>query len=59
MAAAAAVSLEKMAERAEYEAMLTKRLHDGVLKRLEGVSINGSMDYKLPGVINFSFAGVE
>ena len=59
MAAAAAVSLEKMAERAEYEAMLTKRLHDGVLKRLEGVSVNGSMDYRLPGVINFSFAGVE
>ncbi|SCX08712.1 cysteine desulfurase [Lachnospiraceae bacterium YSD2013] len=59
MAVAATISLEKMAERAEYEAMLTKRLHDGVLKRLEGVSVNGSMDYRLPGVINFSFAGVE
>ena len=59
MATAAKVSVDKMAERAEYEDMLTKRLHDGVMKRLAGVNVNGNFERRLPGVINLSFAGVE
>ena len=59
MAAAASLSIEKMTERAEYEAGLTKRLYDGVIKRIDGVSLNGSFDRRLSGVLNLSFAGVE
>ncbi len=38
---------------------LRNRLRDGIICRLDGVSINGSMEHRLPGNLNASFAGVQ
>lgn len=38
---------------------LRDRLKEGILKRLDNVSINGSLEHRLPNNLNASFAGVE
>jgi cysteine desulfurase len=38
---------------------LREKLKDGIMSRLEGVSINGSMAQRLPNNLNISFAYVE
>ncbi|HET6437616.1 MAG TPA: IscS subfamily cysteine desulfurase [Anaeromyxobacter sp.] len=38
---------------------LRERLRRGLLDRLSGVSVNGSLAHRLPGNLNVSFAGVE
>jgi cysteine desulfurase len=40
-------------------ARLRDRLKEGILSRLDGVSINGSLDRRLPHNLNVSFAGVD
>ena len=48
-----------MAEESERLRRLRDKLKDSITSRLEGTSINGSMDHRLPGNLNLSFAGVE
>jgi cysteine desulfurase len=38
---------------------LRERLRTGIMERLEGVTVNGSMDHRLPNNLNLSFSGVE
>jgi len=38
---------------------LRNRLRDKILDSLDGVSLNGSTDHRLPGNLNMSFAGVQ
>lgn len=38
---------------------LRNRLRDKLFESLDGVAINGSMEHRLPGNLNVSFAGVE
>ena len=38
---------------------LRERLRRGLLDGLEGVTVNGSLEHRLPGNLNVSFAGVE
>jgi len=38
---------------------LRERLRAGLLAGLEGVTVNGSLEHRLPGNLNVSFAGVE
>lgn len=38
---------------------LRDKLKDAILSRLDDATINGSMDHRLPGNLNLSFAGVE
>jgi cysteine desulfurase len=38
---------------------LRNRLRDRIISQLDGVSINGNMDHRLPGNLNVSFAGVQ
>ncbi len=50
---------KEMAEESERLRRLRDKLKDSITSRLEGTSINGSMDHRLPGNLNLSFAGVE
>ncbi len=50
--------LEMDAE-AERTARLRDKLKDGLLARLEGVSVNGSLEHRLPNNLNVSFADVD
>jgi cysteine desulfurase len=38
---------------------LRDRLRDKIASKLDGISINGSMEHRLPGNLNVSFAGVD
>jgi cysteine desulfurase len=38
---------------------LRDRLERGILKRIKGASINGSVDHRLPNTTNISFDGIE
>ena len=38
---------------------LRNRLRDRITSNLDGVSVNGSMEHRLPGNLNMSFAGVQ
>ena len=38
---------------------LRNRLRDRLFASIEGITINGSMEHRLPGNLNISFAGVE
>ena len=38
---------------------LRNRLRDKILDSLDGISLNGSTDHRLPGNLNMSFAGVQ
>jgi cysteine desulfurase len=50
---------KEMADESERVRRLRDKLKDAITNGLEGTSINGSMDHRLPGNLNLSFAGVE
>ncbi|HEV3483094.1 MAG TPA: IscS subfamily cysteine desulfurase [Candidatus Acidoferrales bacterium] len=50
---------KEMVEESERLRRLRDKLKDAITSRLEGTSINGSMDHRLPNNLNVSFAGVE
>jgi cysteine desulfurase len=50
---------KEMAEESARLAALRDKLKDAILRRLEGTTINGSMEHRLPNNLNLSFAGVE
>ena len=50
---------KEMAEESERLRRLRDKLKDAIANGLEGTSINGSMDHRLPNNLNLSFAGVE
>jgi len=50
---------EEMAQEAEHLAALRNRLKDRIMGRLDEVYVNGSMQHRLPGNLNTSFAYVE
>ena len=49
----------EMPEESERLRFLRDRLKDGILSRLDGVQINGSMEHRLPHNLNLSFDNVE
>lgn len=59
MATAARIACEKMEERGGYERKLTGHLYKRVMGEMEGVSLNGDFEKRLPGTLNFSFDNVE
>ena len=56
---ACAIASEEMAKEACKLAGLRNRLRDSIMGRLDEVYINGSMEHRLPGNLNISFAYVE
>jgi cysteine desulfurase len=50
---------QEMVEESERLSALRDRLKHGILSRLEGVHVNGSMERRLPQNLNLSFDGVE
>lgn len=50
---------KEMAEESARLAALRDKLKDAILNRLDGATINGSMEHRLPNNLNLSFAGVE
>jgi cysteine desulfurase len=56
---ACAIAAEEMAKEACTLAGLRNRLRDRIMGRLDEVYINGSMEHRLPGNLNISFAYVE
>ena len=56
---AAAIAKEEMAAEAVRLAALRDRLHRGITSRLSEVYVNGSIERRLPGNLNISFAFVE
>src|SRR5712691_8075015 len=56
---ACALATEEMAREACHLAGLRNRLKDRIMGRLDEVYINGSMEHRLPGNLNISFAYVE
>ncbi len=56
---ACAIAFEEMASEAPRLAKLRNRLRDKIMDRLDGVSINGSMEHRLPGNLNLGFAHVD
>ena len=51
--------MQEMAEETGRLRALRDRLKDGILSRLEGVHVNGSIERRLPHSLNLSFDGVE
>jgi cysteine desulfurase len=49
----------EMASETQKLVALRSRLHDGIAKGLSHVYVNGSMEHRLPGNLNLSFAFVE
>jgi cysteine desulfurase len=56
---ACAIAKEEMAQEGGHLAALRDRLRDRIMGRLDEVYINGSMEHRLPGNLNISFAYVE
>jgi cysteine desulfurase len=56
---ACAIGSEEMPNEARQLTGLRDRLRDRIMSALDGVSINGSMEHRLPGNLNLSFAGVD
>ena len=56
---ACAIAHEEMPKESCKLAGLRNRLRDNITSRLDEVYINGSMDHRLPGNLNISFAYVE
>jgi cysteine desulfurase len=56
---ACAIASSDMAEEAKYLSGLRDRLKDKIMGQLDEVYINGSMEHRLPGNLNISFAYVE
>ena len=49
----------EMAEESRRLAGLRDRLKDGLLARLEGIRINGSLEHRLPNNLSVSFPGID
>jgi cysteine desulfurase len=56
---ACAIASEEMTKEACHLAGLRNRLRDRIMSHLDEVYINGSMEHRLPGNLNISFAYVE
>jgi cysteine desulfurase len=56
---ACALCMEEMPKESCHIAGLRNRLRDKIMSRLDEVFINGSMEHRLPGNLNISFAYVE
>ena len=56
---ACAIAWEELQQEAGRMAGLRNRLKDSIMNRLDQVYINGSMEHRLPGNLNVSFAYVE
>jgi len=56
---ACAVAADEMPEESSRAAGLRNRLRDQILSQLNEVSVNGSVEHRLPGNLNLSFAGVD
>jgi cysteine desulfurase len=56
---ACAIAREDMATEAAYLGGLRERLRERIMGRLDETYINGSMEHRLPGNLNISFAYVE
>ena len=56
---ACAIARAEMTEEAARVLALRERLRRGLLERIDGVSVNGSLEHRLPGNLNVSFAYVE
>ncbi len=56
---ACAVASEEMLKESCHLAGMRNRLREKIVGRLDGVEINGSMEQRLPGNLNLSFAGVD
>jgi cysteine desulfurase len=56
---ACAIASEEMPKESCHLAGLRNRLKDRIMGRLDEVYINGSMEHRLPGNLNISFAYVE
>jgi len=56
---ACALAKEEMAQEGAHLGALRDRLRDRIMGRLDEVYINGSMEHRLPGNLNISFAYVE
>jgi cysteine desulfurase len=56
---ACALCMEEMAKESCRMAGLRNRLRENIMGRLDEVYINGSMEHRLPGNLNISFAYVE
>ncbi len=56
---ACAIATEEMPHESCRLAGLRNRLKDRIMNRLDGCYINGSMEHRLPGNLNVSFADVE
>ena len=52
------IAADRLEEEPERLEALRSRLLEG-LSALEGVSVNGSMEHRVPGIINLSFDGVD
>ena len=57
--AACEIAKAEMADEAVRVRRLRDRLHQAIDKRLQHVYVNGSMEHRLPGNLNISFAFVE
>jgi cysteine desulfurase len=53
------IAAKEMAAESTRLSALRDKLKDAILSRLEDTSINGSLEHRLPGNLNLSFAGVE
>ena len=56
---ACAIASEEMPEESCRLAGLRNRLRDRIMSRLDGCYLNGSMEHRLPGNVNLSFAHVD
>src|ERR1700691_1390120 len=56
---ACAIASEEMAREATHLSALRDRLRDRIMNRLDETYINGTMEHRLPGNLNISFAYVE
>ncbi len=56
---AAAICREELAPEAARLTALRDRLNDGLHRHLDDIFVNGSMEHRLPGNLNVSFAYVE
>ena len=57
--AACALAGATLAEEGERILGLRERLRRGILSRVDDVQVNGSLEHRLPGNLNLSFAGVD
>jgi cysteine desulfurase len=56
---AAAIAAEEMAEEAERLRQLRNRLHQGLVRRIPGLVLNGDAERRLPGNLNLGIPGIE